>query len=247
MDKKVLQDYIDVWCRTTTVPEFGDEFGNIEERAARDQDRKTYYVPANMTYKEWEKSFVEGDKSGMDVCDQNGANHWAGEEKSDRTGPMNDITREWTHTKGAKGTVTERQEYIVNGVTYKVDGKHVILCSTEQEREVAAILSGKYGKNVEFVPQVMHPQGIQTPDYMIDGDRFDLKSPTGSGKNLLYGMLAKKKRQSPNFIFDITVCSLSEEDIIRQIEEIYVSRHTSFVEKIIVFKNGEILKVFDRQ
>ena len=160
---------------------------------------------------------------------------------------MNDITQEWTRAKGVKGAVTERQEYTVDGTTYKVDGKHVILRPTEQEREVAAVLSEKYGKTVEFVPQVMHPQGIQTPDYMIDGDRFDLKSPTGRGKNLLYGMLAKKKRQSPNFIFDITGCPLSEEDIIRQIGGIYASRHTSFVEKIVIFKSREILKVFDRQ
>lgn len=160
---------------------------------------------------------------------------------------MNDITREWTRTKGTNGTVTRRQEYTVNGTTYKVDGKHVILRPTQQEREVAAILSGKYGKTVEFVPQVMYPLGIQTPDYIIDGSRFDLKSPTGRGKNLLYGMLAKKKRQSPNFIFDITGCLLSEEDIIRQIEGIYSSRHTSFVEKIVVFRNGNILNAFDRQ
>ena len=54
-----------VWCRTTTVPAFGDEFDNIGERAARDKDGKTYYVPANMTYKEWQKSFVDGDKTGL--------------------------------------------------------------------------------------------------------------------------------------------------------------------------------------
>lgn len=53
-----------VWCRTTTVPAFGDEFDNVGERAARGEDGKTYYVPANMTYKEWQKSFVEGDKTG---------------------------------------------------------------------------------------------------------------------------------------------------------------------------------------
>lgn len=158
-----------------------------------------------------------------------------------------DITSKWTKTKGIKGVAKEKQEYIVNGTTYKVDGKHVILRQTEKEREVAAILSGKYGKVVEFVPQVMYPLGIQTPDYMIDGDRFDLKCPTGRGKNLLYGMLAKKKKQSPNFLFDISECPLSEEDVIRQIEGIYASRHTSFVEKIVVVKKGEILKVFDRK
>lgn len=237
-----------VWCRSTAIPHFDDDFGQIGERAARGEDGKIYYVPANMNYQEWKKTFVDGgDKSGLDVCDQNSVNFWTKKEEPDKIGSMNDITREWTQKKETKGAVTERQKYIVNGVTYRVDGKYVILRPTEQERKVATILSGKYGKTVEFVPQVMHPQGIQTPDYMIDGDRFDLKSPTGRGKNLLYGMLAKKKRQSPNFIFDITECPLSEEDIIRQIEGIYASRHTGFVEKIIVFKNGEILKVFDRQ
>lgn len=54
-----------VWCRTTTVPAFGDEFDSIGERAARDKDGKTYYVPANMKYEDWQKSFVEGDKTGL--------------------------------------------------------------------------------------------------------------------------------------------------------------------------------------
>ena len=93
----------------------------------------------------------------------------------------------------------------------------------------------------------MYPQGIQTPDYMINGERFDLKSPTGNGKNLLYGMLAKKKKQSPNFIFDVTECPLSEEDIEKQIYELYTSRHTKFVQKIVVIKNEKILKVYGRK
>lgn len=113
----------------------------------------------------------------------------------DKISPMNDITQEWTRTKGTEGTVTERREYIVNGTTYKVDGKHVILCPTEQEREIAAILSGKYGKHIEFVPQVMVPQGIQTPDYRIDGVLFDLKSPTGRSNDLLYNVVSKKENR----------------------------------------------------
>ncbi len=50
------------WCRTTTVPYFDDEF-DVGERAARDEDGKTYYVPADMTYKDWKESFVDGNKS----------------------------------------------------------------------------------------------------------------------------------------------------------------------------------------
>lgn len=48
-------------CRSTTVPFFGDEFDLIGKRAARGEDGKTYYVPGNMTYKEWKKTFVQSD------------------------------------------------------------------------------------------------------------------------------------------------------------------------------------------
>lgn len=54
-----------VWCRSTTVPFFDDDFDAVGERAARGEDGKTYYVPADMTYRQWEKSFVDGDKSGL--------------------------------------------------------------------------------------------------------------------------------------------------------------------------------------
>jgi SPP1 gp7 family putative phage head morphogenesis protein len=49
-----------VWCRSTTVPYFDDEWGRSGERAARGEDGKTYYVPADMTYPEWQQSFVDG-------------------------------------------------------------------------------------------------------------------------------------------------------------------------------------------
>ncbi|MCD8089554.1 MAG: minor capsid protein, partial [Clostridiales bacterium] len=50
-----------VRCRSTTVPYFDDDFGEIGERAARGEDGKTYYVPADMTYKEWKATFVDND------------------------------------------------------------------------------------------------------------------------------------------------------------------------------------------
>ena len=46
-------------CRCTTVPYFNDEFTQGEERAAKGEDGKTYYVPADMTYKEWREKYVE--------------------------------------------------------------------------------------------------------------------------------------------------------------------------------------------
>jgi hypothetical protein len=52
-----------VWCRSVTVPYFEDNFTG--ERAARDADGNTYYVPDDMTYKEWKKSMVDGDTKGL--------------------------------------------------------------------------------------------------------------------------------------------------------------------------------------
>lgn len=49
-----------VRCRTTTAPYFEDEF-EFGERAARNTDGKTYYVPRNITYKEWLEKYVYSD------------------------------------------------------------------------------------------------------------------------------------------------------------------------------------------
>lgn len=49
-----------VWCRSTTIPHFDDDFGSVGERAARGEDGKTYNVPGDMTYNEWKEKFVDG-------------------------------------------------------------------------------------------------------------------------------------------------------------------------------------------
>ena len=71
------------WCRTVTVPYFDDNTG---ERAARDADGKTYYVPTDMKYPDWKKSFVDGDNESAKIkvtsktyCFSNGTNRPNGE------------------------------------------------------------------------------------------------------------------------------------------------------------------------
>ena len=46
------------WCRSVTVPYFDDDF-DVGERAARDEDGETYYVPADMTYHDWKEQYVD--------------------------------------------------------------------------------------------------------------------------------------------------------------------------------------------
>lgn len=46
------------YCRSTTVPHF-DDFDLEGERAARDEDGKTYYVSDKMKYDDWYKKYVQ--------------------------------------------------------------------------------------------------------------------------------------------------------------------------------------------
>ena len=54
------------WCRSCTAPHFADMKG-IGERFARDPDTgERYFVPRDMNYPEWEKTFIQGGtKAGL--------------------------------------------------------------------------------------------------------------------------------------------------------------------------------------
>ena len=60
-----------VWCRSTTVPYFDDEWSG-GERAARGEDGKTYYVPSDMTYPEWKESLVDGQTDDLQEINSDG-------------------------------------------------------------------------------------------------------------------------------------------------------------------------------
>lgn len=72
-----------VYCRSTTAPHFKDNF-DAGERAARGADGKTYYVPDDVTYSEWKKAFVDGDKSGFEEVKHK---HYKREEPKQQANP----------------------------------------------------------------------------------------------------------------------------------------------------------------
>lgn len=78
-----------VFCRSTTVPYFDEDFGQIGERAARDEETgKTYYIPDDMNYQEWKETFVDGgDKSGFDVLDDGSALHYSHHKEPEQPKP----------------------------------------------------------------------------------------------------------------------------------------------------------------
>ena len=76
-----------VYCRSTTVPHFDENFGQIGQRAARDAETgKAYYIPDNMTYKEWKEKYVDNENKESQKTDYLVRSHTPGQ----------DITKEQT-------------------------------------------------------------------------------------------------------------------------------------------------------
>lgn len=168
-------------------------------------------------------------------------------ETEQRTTNYRDSTDEWKEVSPEQAkSVIDLKEYEIGGQKYVVDGHNVVLDYKPYEREIAEVVAKKYGKSVQMVPRVDIPQGIRTPDYVIDGVEYDLKHITKPGNNTIYNRIKEAKGQSNNFIIDLTGNELMDNEVLRQIESVYRSNHTRFVQNLITIKNGEIKKVFSR-
>lgn len=96
-----------VYCRSTTVPYFDEQF-DIGERAARDEETgKTYYIPDDMSYQEWKETFVDGgDKSEFDVLDDGSALHYTHHEEPEPPKPKKEyLTKKKLQAKIADADV----------------------------------------------------------------------------------------------------------------------------------------------
>lgn len=170
------------------------------------------------------------------------------DEVPEESGNFFNATNDWKKvTKEDAKAVTELNSYKNNDVEYKVDKKHVVLDYSKHEREVADLIAKNYGKDVKMVPRVLYPPGIKTPDYLIDGEKWDLKTVSSKGKNVFYNLTKGKKEQADNFIFDISNIDVKDKWIEDQIKSIYNSKNREWIKSIIVTKKKIIIKAYKRK
>lgn len=159
-----------------------------------------------------------------------------------------DVTSEWKVVDETKSKeVKDLSEWEHGGNKYTVDGKHVVLDYDKHEKEVADIIAKKYGRDVFMVPRILNPTGIRTPDYKINQSLYDLKTPGGKGKNTIFDAIKGSKYQANNVIMCIDKTPLQIEEVERQIEGVYESKRTDFIDEVVVLKSGEIVKVYKRK
>lgn len=156
-----------------------------------------------------------------------------------------DVTKKYTAAPAKKEVaVTDLQSFEVNGQVYTVDGKNVKLDYTKHEKNVAELLANELGADVFMVPRVNFPQGVKTPDYFINEKGYDLKTiGNTTGKNPIVNRVKKAKRQAKNFVVDITDANISDAFLIKQLDKVFWSKETQFVDEIIVVKNNKIIKI----
>ena len=82
------------------------------------------------------------------------------------------------------------------------------------EIDVAEVLVEHFGVDVEFVKTTEQ----KTPDFLIDGVLWELKSPQGKGKNNIQRQLQYAAHQSKNVIIDASRSKLHASKIRREVE-----------------------------
>lgn len=211
------------------------KFGRLADFSLDPENKEKY----ELKRKEWKHARMRtGNMNNQEYMDS---------KDLERIQGFEDITDEWKKTATPNShDVEEIYKYKIKDSVFTVDGKNVLLDYSDKERRIAELLKEELGGKISLVPRVLNPQGVSTPDYIFRDEAFDLKELSGTSKNLVYNAIAKKKKQASNFILDISKSPLDENEITRQIEEIYWSRHTMFVQKIIVIKDEKIRKIYKR-
>ena len=130
---------------------------------------------------------------------------------------------------------------------YEVDNKNVIFRPTRREREVGELLADLLGSHVIHVPEVHNPNSVKTPDFLINGVRWDLKEIEKTGKNNIDNAIAGKKEQARSFIIDISKTVMGIDEAYSRIDRIYFNKHRNWVENIILIKDDKIIDIFKRK
>lgn len=148
------------------------------------------------------------------------------------------------------GKVINRKYFVdKNGTKYIVDGKNVEFNPSEEEIRMANWLKETFGGNIYLNPKVNYPENVATSDYLWNNEFWDLKvigKKAISETRAVDNVIKKAKRQTNNFVLDITNNKLKRNIIENQVKKIYSTKGREWVEKIIIVDNYKLIKIYQR-
>lgn len=208
-------------CRCTTVVYFGDEEDMSEERMMRDENGKSVKTEY-MSYDEWKERFV------------------------DKKAYVNVKKSEIDSIKHKEKGIYNLNEVNIDGKKYVVDGKNVILDHSEDEINIANWIVNNIGGEVYLYPRIVMPKGIRTPDYIWNDEKWDLKTINSHGKNTLTTAVKNTKNQSNNLILDLINDEYTDEEILKNMDRIYLNKAYRFLNRIIIKEENKLRFFFER-
>lgn len=232
--QRYLENGVRKWKRKQVIANTAQDqegYNKASKKAREWQDRLNIFTEENNLKRDYTREHIKDYKNVID-----------------KNAKYTDITYK-TLKNGKKEYELVEQQYFIDekGTKYKIDGRNVKIKANKKERVVANLLGETYGGQVNLIPVVLNPKGVKTPDYIINGEKFDLKEIFGNGKNTLDTAISKKKEQSKNFIFDISNTEMQTIKAINQIQGIYKSNNRTWVKQIILIKDNKVLKIYKRK
>jgi hypothetical protein len=108
----------------------------------------------------------------------------------------------------------------------------------QHEIELAWILARHFNTVVEFLRPI-EGYRLKTADLVINGQIWEMKSPTGRGRTTVSNQFKRASKQSSHVVFDARRIQLSEDAVLEQVRK-ECTRRKSIKEVLFVTK-GEIV------
>jgi hypothetical protein len=118
---------------------------------------------------------------------------------------------------------------------------HIAPPPEEHEVSAAWLLARHYNCTIKFLKPVIGYK-IRTPDFIMNGQEWELKSPTGNAKTTIANNLINAKSQSPHIVFDSRRTKIPDTTIIRELRKYLISK-SSIKKIIIITKNEKVLAI----
>lgn len=142
-------------------------------------------------------------------------------------------------------TIKDAEFVDIRGKKYFINNDNKIIHEFN-EVSVAKWIRDYLHLDVEYLPNISEDDGLKLGDYKINNkDVWELKTIRGNGKRTLDSAVKDKKDQANIFIFDLTYSEMNDSEAIKQTIDIF--RRREWVEKIILKRNNELLKVFNKK
>ena len=103
------------------------------------------------------------------------------------------------------------------------------------ELNTAATLA-QHGHRIEFRPLSTRP-GVKNPDAIMDGEIWEFKSPTGSGKNTISHQFSRARQQSARLVIDLRRSGLDEGAAVSEARRRLVN-DSRIVDVIVIGRDG---------